>query len=99
MHRQQIISRIVTAYLGNVTGARQAYYSDSAYHERIEFMTRLLEIFDLAMDQEETPAGTRYRVLERVMLSTPDPGETQRQMEQMKKLIETFPARWSFGKE
>lgn len=94
LHRQQMIGRIVNAYMGSVTGAREAHMNDAIYHERVEFMTRLLEIFDLAMDQENIPQAMRLRVLERVMLAAPDPGETKRLLEQAKKLISPLPNHW-----
>lgn len=84
--RDQMINRIVNAYLGSVTGARGAYMSDASYHERLAFMVRLLEIFDLAMEQEDLITRTRFKILERVMLSAPDPAESKRQLEILKNL-------------
>lgn len=92
--RTEMIGRVVNAYLGSVTGAREAYRNDAFYHERFEFMIRLLEIFDMAMEQEHLPTRTRYAVLERVMMAAPDPGESKRMLEQVKSLQIKMESQW-----
>lgn len=99
MHREEMISRIVNAYLGGVTGAREAYESDAAYHERLYFMIRLLEIFDLAMEQEQMLPGARFAVLERVMMAAPDPEETRQRLQVAQKLLARWPSNWKLSKE
>lgn len=93
MHRDQIIARIIVAYLSNITDARLAYANDAQYHAQFEFLKRMLEIFDLAMDQENIPAGIRYRVLERTMMAAPDPAEARQRMKVISnaKLITDWP--------
>lgn len=78
--RDQMIGKIVVAYMGSITDARFAYQNDAQYHAQFEFLRRMLEIFDLAMDQENIPAGIRYRVLERTMMAAPDPAEARQRM-------------------
>jgi len=85
-HRDQIINEIVGRYLGEVREARNAYLNDAQYHAQIDFMTRLMEIFDLAMDQEGLSLAQRYGVLQRVMLSAPDPDEAKKRIEMMKEM-------------
>lgn len=94
IHREEMISRIVNAYLGGITGAREAYKSDAAYHERLYFMIRLLEIFDLAMEQEQMLPGARFAVLERVMMAAPDPAESKRMLEHLKTLTIKMESQW-----
>jgi len=85
--RDEMIIEIVSRYLGEVTASRDAYLNDGQYHAQIDFMTRLMEIFDLAMRQQGLSAAMRFGVLERVMLSAPDPAEANRRIKMMKEMI------------
>lgn len=84
--RDELINQAVSRYLGNVQDANDAYMNDAQYHAQIDFMTRLMEIFDLAMEQEGLRRNVRYEILQRVMLAAPDPAEAKKRVEIMKNM-------------
>lgn len=84
--KYRLINQIVDKYLGSVSSAREAYLNDAYYHAQIQLMGQLLEVFDLAMEQEGFSHNPRLKVLERVMMAAPDPAEAMKRMEMLKKM-------------
>jgi hypothetical protein len=91
MHaRDELINRIINKYLGSITLARQAYMSDGQYYAEVAKLRHIMEIFFLAMEQDQIGLAQRISVLERVLMGAPDASEAMKRLEHMKRLREAI---------
>ena len=89
MHaRDEMIDRIIDKYLGSITLARQAYMTDSQYHAEVAHLRNVMEVFDLAMEQEGLISRTRMAVLQRFFMGATEATEARKRIERMKRLSE-----------
>jgi L-asparaginase II len=77
------------------TGGRNALHNDPQYAAEIHQLTRIFEMLDMAMENEDVPKKTRDRVIRACVFGTPDFVDAEIRMkrndEQIKRLMETAP--------
>ncbi|MER7331693.1 MULTISPECIES: hypothetical protein [unclassified Micromonospora] len=75
-------------YLQRMPNAREARLNDPQYHWQMQWAQRMLELLDLALDNEGIPEDTRVRVIRTVLYGTADESEAMRRIDQTQRLTQ-----------
>jgi hypothetical protein len=87
------------------TGGRNVLHNDPQYAAEIHQLTRIFEMLDMAMENEDVPKKTRDRVIRACVFGTPDFVDAEARIidreQKMKRLMEepptafVFPSKWN----
>jgi hypothetical protein len=69
-------------------GGRRAYLEDPQHHWQMTWLRRMLDVIDMAMEDEGVDERSRERVIRTVLYGAPDPGEAERRIDEQQKQIE-----------
>lgn len=66
------VREAIDRYFARIPGAREAHTSDPVYRAQFTYMRRVLEMAEMAMEDEGIDEPTRARVIRTVVFGAPD---------------------------
>lgn len=85
--------RIITEYLENYPGAREAHMTDATTHAHLHIAKRLLTLVDVAMTGEGVDEVVRERVLRMALYGSTDPETAVERRVALRRQIEEMSTR------
>lgn len=82
------VREAVDRYMRRIPGADSARALDPIYSAQFTFMERVLQIVDMAMEDEGVPERSRERVIRTVVCGAPDEYAAHQRMARNEKVVE-----------
>lgn len=82
MTRSSTVQAAIDRYCGRLPGALEAQHNDPQYAHHMAWLSRMLEIADMAMEDEQIPEQSRARVIRTILYGSPDETDALARIEQ-----------------
>lgn len=87
---RRLVQDAIDRYRSRMPGAREAQLNDPQYAHNTAWLQRMLEIADMAMEDEQIPEQSRARVIRTILYGSPDETEALTRIEERAAYIEAL---------